>query len=136
MIAFLLVSGICSAVERLLLAAIQFRQSPGTTPVFGLLTLVLDGLKLFGKASADNQARIGMQVMLLSLPMIVLVPLSSLVRVSHGDKYVDGSKIIALLLLLLLLELTEFLVTQTTNNHFVSLALLRSVVLFCITEVS
>ena len=46
-------SGICSSVERALLASSQQRQSPANQPLFGLTNFAADGVKLFAKVLAS-----------------------------------------------------------------------------------
>ena len=53
-------AGLNSVIERTLLAWWQLRQAPTFSPVFGLSTFLMDGAKLFAKASCMLEFRLGM----------------------------------------------------------------------------
>ena len=52
-------AGLNSVIERTLLAWWQLRQAPTFSPVFGLSTFLMDGAKLFAKASCMLEFRLG-----------------------------------------------------------------------------
>lgn len=136
LIALLLVSGVSSAVERLLLASVQARQAPSSSTLFGLITLVLDGVKLFSKLTLDTYARATFSVVATATVFFAVVPLDGILTPLLGTKYFDTSRIIFLFALLSVLEILEFTALTFSPNHFVSMAILRFLVVMIISELT
>ena len=55
----LVAAGLNSVIERTLLAWWQLRQAPTMSPAFGFSTFLMDGAKLFAKASCFLEFRLG-----------------------------------------------------------------------------
>lgn len=136
LILLLLTSGICSVVERLLLACINQRQSIDAISVFGLIMMVLDGVKLFAKSSYELHLRKSMSLALIATAMFGALLIGAIFNPLGGVKYFCSTKIIDIFALLGIVEITEFFVFSVTANHFVSTAIIRALMIMCVSEVT
>lgn len=132
----LLTSGVCSVVERLLLACINQRQSVDAISVFGLIIMVLDGVKLFAKSSYELHLRKSMSLFLVATALFAALLVGAVFNPLAGVKYFCSTKIIDIFALLSIVEITEFFIFSVTANHFVSTAIIRALMLTCVTEIT
>lgn len=136
LIVLLLTSGICSVVERSLLACINQRQSVDAITVFGLIIMVLDGVKLFAKSSYELHLRKSMSLFLVSTCLFAALLAGAIFNPLMGVKYFCSTKVIDLVALFGIIEITEFFIFSVTANHFVSTAIIRALMLTCVVEVT
>ena len=128
----LLSSGITSVFERVLLAITQQRQSPVNATLFGISNLVLDGIKLFSKL---NQEIFGNQLntFLLGIFLISPILLDFVFCRSTLTSWVTANWF-TFIFLAELLELSVLLFAIGNRNHFVDLALTRTLEIATLTE--
>lgn len=132
----MLTSGVCSVVERLLLACINQRQSADAISVFGMIVMVLDGVKLFAKSSYELHLRKSMSLFLVATTLFAALLVGAVFNPLGGVKYFCSTKIIDIFALLSIVEITEFFIFSVTANHFVSAAIVRALMLTCVTEIT
>ena len=90
-----LVGGVISVIERVLLAATQFRFGPRAFVVLGFSLAVLDGLKIYGKGTL-NALAIGFSCLLIGAAIQLLVGcMASLLWGGYGHR--TGSEYFGLL---------------------------------------
>jgi NADH:ubiquinone oxidoreductase subunit H len=90
-------SGFCSAVERIVLASVQLRQSPTQTPLFGFATLVLDGVKLFAKVLPELSLRMAMSSFIALCLLVHAIAIDELISADLALRCAGVSKILCMM---------------------------------------
>lgn len=119
----LLLSGISSVFERIILAVTQQRQSPSNISLFGFLNFAIDGVKLFSKVPPESFTR-NLNGFLISTFMTTAFLTAS---VFHRNELteISSTHVVNALGLLEILELSVFIYAQNQGNHFIDIAFAR-----------
>lgn len=128
-------SGVCSSVERSLLASTQQRQSPGNQPLFGLSNFAADGVKLFAKVLTSFSA--GYSAYALFVLPIVLTSVIAM-DTCFGTSGISSTSIGVLtsFLILGIMEIATLSVFSTVQSTYVSIALIRLTEMTILVEVT
>ena len=132
----LISSGICSVLERTLLATFQQRQSPANASLFGISNLVLDGLKLFGKVAGEINFRTSSITILFLVGFLEVIAWDNFFIRNPSCNFFLMTGFLFSLSLIFFFELLEFIEFSPSSNRFLTLALNRIFQLAMAMEIS